>query len=107
MEEIVTPPIESPAPNPVAQTSLPPGVNRVGETAPLPQSSTVGSPVPPQSTGLNYLRIGAGIVIVTALCYSIYYFRIRTRNYSESIKEQDKKIAANSADIQYILNPDL
>jgi hypothetical protein len=115
MENIDSTPIVETAPAPV-NPSLPNGVSVAGASQPTPapapaaaSAPPISTPTPPAATApgeINWLRVGAGIVIVTALCYSIWYFRYKTRQYSESIKEQDKQIASNTADIDYILNPE-
>lgn len=105
------------------QTTLPPGVNAVGQqpampidqpipaAAPQPQAAPISAAPPmtgdaPAVAGKwNWLEIGAGIVIFTVACYSIYYFRYKTRVLPEKIKEQDSKISTLKSDVDAMKNP--
>jgi hypothetical protein len=104
-------------------TVLPNGVNTLGQQAaapmpidqpmqaapPISQPAPMSTPPMPEAPAAsgkwNWLEIGAGIVIVTIACYSVYYFRYKTRQYPEKLKEQDSKIAALKADVDAMKNP--
>ena len=109
-------------------STLPPGVNTVGQQPAMPVDQPISAAVPqPQAAPSiapsiapaapiggeapavagkwDWLQIGAGVVIFTVAIYSIYYFRYKTRVLPEKLKEQDSKISTLKADVESMKNP--
>jgi len=87
----------------MADTKLPAGVQTVEAANPAPPAAAP-SPAPVMESGgavksWNWLHIGLGVVIVTVACFSIYYFRYRTRQYADSIVQQNEEISALQAKV--------
>ncbi len=82
---------------PVEQSQpLPPGVSQAPPpgAAPAAPPMPAAPPPPPPVEKWDWLQIGAGVVIVTIACFSIYYFRYKTRQMPDAIKEQNDKISS-------------
>jgi hypothetical protein len=77
--------------------------------APTYTQPTPVEPIVEESTSfwgrVNYLEIGAGIILTTLFCYMVYYYRVKTNQYDTSVQEQNKKISSLQSDVNSLKNP--
>ena len=84
-------------PNGVTSAGAPPAPSPA-PAGPAPAAPPVQGPPTPAAPPMppvekwDWLQIGAGIVILTSFCFAIYYYRYKTRQYSQAVKDQNAKI---------------
>lgn len=78
---------------------LPPGVSNPAP-APAPVAAAPPAPMPAPAPAIpppekwNWLIIGGGILLTTVGFFAIYFYRYKTRQYAESVTDQETKISS-------------